>query len=74
MEAAKKILVKGPDAVAAALDHCYAFADVEEDTLEHIEGGGALVFASVGADAVEPLGKALSSPRTNVRAARRSSC
>ena len=72
LEAAKKILANGPDAVAAALDHCYAFKDAEQENLEHTPGG--LVFASAGTDAVDALGKAIASPQANVRAARRSCC
>ena len=66
LEAAKKILAKGPDAVAAALDHCYVFGDAEQTNLGHTKGGVA--FPIMGPGAVDALVKALSSPRANVRA------
>ncbi len=69
LAAAEKILAKGPDAVAAALDHCYVFGDAEETNLGHTRGG--LAFPRVGPDAVDALVKAIGSQRSNVRAARR---
>ncbi len=66
LEAARKIVAMGPDAVMAALDDSTS-AGADSETLSIIQPA-AHALTDVGPDAVDALSRALASPKANVRA------